>query len=60
MRTWTRIARRPPDLDALNDFYDTVGFGRLLRNQAERIADSRLSFGLNRRGLRDWLRAQPR
>jgi DNA polymerase I len=33
-----RIARRPPDLDALNDFYDTVGFGRLLRNQAERIA----------------------
>ena len=33
-----RLARRPPDLDALNDFYDTVGFGRLLRNQAERIA----------------------
>jgi DNA polymerase-1 len=33
-----RIVRRPPDLDALNDFYDTVGFGRLLRNQAERIA----------------------
>jgi DNA polymerase I len=32
-----RIERRPPDLDALNDFYDTVGFGRLLRNQAERI-----------------------
>ena len=35
-----RIARRPPDLDALNDFYDAVGFGRLLRNQAERIADA--------------------
>jgi 5'-3' exonuclease len=35
-----RLARRPPDLDALNDFYDTVGFGRLLRNQAERIADA--------------------
>jgi DNA polymerase I len=33
-----RIARRQPDLEALNDFYDTVGFGRLLRNQAERIA----------------------
>jgi 5'-3' exonuclease len=33
-----RLTRRPPDLDALNDFYDTVGFGRLLRNQAERIA----------------------
>ena len=46
-----RIARRPPDLDALNDFYDTVGFGRLLRNQAERIAERRLSFGPNRRVL---------
>jgi DNA polymerase I len=33
-----QLRRRPPDLDALNDFYDTVGFGRLLRNQAERIA----------------------
>jgi hypothetical protein len=33
-----QLRRRPPDLDALNRFYDTVGFGRLLRNQAERIA----------------------
>lgn len=33
-----QLRRRPPDLDALNAFYDTVGFGRLLRNQAERIA----------------------
>jgi DNA polymerase-1 len=36
-----RLARRPPDLDALNDFYDTVGFGRLLRNQAERIYEAK-------------------
>ena len=34
----TQLRRRPPDLAALNDFYDSVGFGRLLRNQAERIA----------------------
>ena len=33
-----QLRRRPPDLHALNRFYDTVGFGRLLRNQAERIA----------------------
>ena len=33
-----QLRRRPPDLGALNRFYDTVGFGRLLRNQAERIA----------------------
>jgi 5'-3' exonuclease len=33
-----QLRRRPPDLGALNAFYDTVGFGRLLRNQAERIA----------------------
>lgn len=33
------LRRRPPDLDALNSLYDTVGFGRLLRNQAERIAE---------------------
>jgi len=32
------LARRPIDFDALNAFYDRVGFGRLLRNQAERIA----------------------
>lgn len=33
-----QLRRRPPDLNALNAFYDSVGFGRLLRNQAERIA----------------------
>jgi DNA polymerase I len=32
------LARRTPDFSALNDLYDSVGFGRLLRNQAERIA----------------------
>lgn len=32
------LRRRHPDLAALNDLYDRVGFGRLLRNQAERIA----------------------
>lgn len=32
-----QLRRRPPNLSALNAFYDTVGFGRLLRNQAERI-----------------------
>ena len=31
------LARREPDMAALNQFYDSVGFGRLLRNQAERI-----------------------
>lgn len=31
------LRRRPPNLGDLNRFYDTVGFGRLLRNQAERI-----------------------
>jgi DNA polymerase I len=31
------LRRRAPDLAALSDFYDRVGFGRLLRNQAERI-----------------------
>lgn len=33
-----QLRRRPPDMGALNALYDTVGFGRLLRNQAERIA----------------------
>ena len=28
-----------PQLDVLNAFYDSVGFGRLLRNQAERIVE---------------------
>jgi DNA polymerase I len=32
------LARRPPDFMRLNDLYDAAGFGRLLRNQAERIA----------------------
>jgi 5'-3' exonuclease len=32
------LERRRPDLDALKTLYDRVGFGRLLRNQAERIA----------------------
>lgn len=31
------LVRRSPDLAALDRFYDSVGFGRLLRNQAERI-----------------------
>jgi 5'-3' exonuclease len=37
--TLQSLVRRAPDLAALNRFYDTVGFGRLLRNQAERIID---------------------
>jgi 5'-3' exonuclease len=32
------LRRRPPDLALLERFYDGLGFGRLLRNQAERIA----------------------
>ncbi len=36
--TLERVRRRAPDLQALNDFYDGLAFGRLLRNQAERIA----------------------
>jgi 5'-3' exonuclease len=31
------LRRRAPDLQALDALYDTVNFGRLLRNQAERI-----------------------
>ena len=34
------LERRPPDFGRLYDLYDSVGFGRLLRNQAERIASS--------------------
>jgi 5'-3' exonuclease len=34
------LARRVPQLDVLNAFYDGVGFGRLLRNQAERIVEN--------------------
>jgi DNA polymerase I len=33
------LQRRAPDMDALNALYDSFGFGRLLRNQAERIAE---------------------
>jgi hypothetical protein len=33
----TQLQRRLPDMDALNALYDRLGFGRLLRNQAERI-----------------------
>jgi DNA polymerase-1 len=33
------LRRRVPDLAALNEFYDSVGFGRLLRNQAERVIE---------------------
>jgi DNA polymerase I len=32
-----QLERRRPDLAALNGFYDEVGFGRMLRQQAERI-----------------------
>lgn len=35
--TLATLQRRPPDLTALDAFYDSVGFGRLLRNQAQRI-----------------------
>jgi 5'-3' exonuclease len=35
--TLAGLERRPPNLPALDTFYDSVGFGRLLRNQAERI-----------------------
>ncbi|HEY6644575.1 5'-3' exonuclease [Povalibacter sp.] len=31
------LVRRRPNIPALDRFYDSVGFGRLLRNQAERI-----------------------
>lgn len=36
--TLESLERRSPDLAALDEIYDAVGFGRLLRNQAERIA----------------------
>jgi len=32
------LARRPPDLAVLDEFYERLGFGRLLREQARRIA----------------------
>lgn len=36
--TLDSLQRREPDLKRLDDVYDAAGFGRLLRNQAERIA----------------------
>jgi DNA polymerase-1 len=35
--TWAGLQRRAPDLRVLREFFDSVGFGSLLRNQAERI-----------------------
>jgi 5'-3' exonuclease len=35
----TAIARRAPDLEALDALYDAAGFGEALRRQARRIAD---------------------
>lgn len=32
------VARRPPDVAALNDFYDRQKFGAMLKRQAERLA----------------------
>jgi hypothetical protein len=32
------LVRRVPDLAALDEFYERLGFGRLLREQARRIA----------------------
>lgn len=34
------LQRRKPDMQRLDDVYDAAGFGRLLRNQAERIANA--------------------
>jgi 5'-3' exonuclease len=36
------LQRRLPNMQALNALYDTFGFGRLLRNQAERIGEKGL------------------
>jgi len=33
------LGRRPPDLAAVEAFYERLGFGRLLREQARRVAD---------------------
>jgi DNA polymerase-1 len=37
-----QLQRRLPDMVALNSLYDRLGFGRLLRNQAERIGEKGL------------------
>jgi DNA polymerase I len=34
----TDLARRPPQVAALEDFYDRAGFGPMLRSQARRLA----------------------
>jgi DNA polymerase-1 len=39
---WKALQRATADIDALNALYDGFGFGRLLRNQAERIAGKSL------------------
>ena len=33
------LRRRAPDLEAIEAFYDSVGFGRILRDQARRVAE---------------------
>lgn len=33
------LRRRAPDLGAIESFYDSVGFGRMLREQAHRVAE---------------------
>ena len=35
----TQLRRRAPDMQAFNTLCDSLGFGRLLRNQAERIIE---------------------
>ena len=40
------LYRRQPNLTALDRLYDSVGFGRLLRNQAERIVAMRPSAAI--------------
>jgi len=34
------LGRRAPDLDAVEEFYERLGFGRLLREQARRVAQA--------------------
>jgi len=34
-----QLERRAPDLPAVDELYETLGFGRLMRDQARRIAD---------------------
>ena len=37
------VRRRLPDVEGLEDFYDQQGFGPVLRNQAQRLAQLPLS-----------------